>query len=66
MTKFKLNNTIQTRLNTHNNMQKVVSHLSLFLWDNKILSQNKIWDWSVNEMNECGLIFFCSFPDKIL
>jgi len=51
MTKFKLNNTIETRLNTHNNMQKMVSH-------NKILS--------VNEMNEWGLIFFCSFPDKIL
>jgi len=51
MIKFKLNNKTETRLNTHSNMQLMVSH-------NKILS--------VNEMNEWGLIFFCSFPDKIL
>jgi len=30
----------------------------------KMVSHNRIL--SVNEMNEWGLIFFCSFPDKIL
>ena len=58
MIKFKLNNKIETGLNTHRNMQMMVSHLSRFLWDNRILS--------VNEMNDNWLIFFCSFPDKIL
>ena len=59
MINFNLNNKTETRLNTHSNMQMMVSHLSRFLWDNRILS--------VNEMNnECDLIFFCSFPDKIL
>ena len=64
MIKFKLNNKIETRLNTHSNMQMMVSHLSRFLWDNRILSVN----WNVveipfcrDEMNNNRLIYFAHF-----
>jgi len=50
MVNIELNNKTETRLNPHS-MALMVSH-------NKILS--------VNEMNDNRLIFFCSFPDKIL
>ena len=33
--------------------------------NNKIISQNKKLDKSVNEMNDCGFMFFCSFSDKL-
>lgn len=51
MIKIKLNKEHKAGLNTHRFVVGVVSH-------NKILS--------VNEMNDNRLIFFCSFPDKIL
>jgi len=49
MANIVLNNKIETRLNTNGNMQKIVSYLSRFLWDNKTLS--------ANEMNDNNLMF---------
>ena len=58
MFKNKLNNKTETGLNTHSNMEMMVSH-SQNPVDNKILS--------VNDFKICIISnFFCSFPDKIL